>query len=311
MTIRIAGTGSALPKKIRTNTDLEAFIETSDAWIRERTGIGERRIAEGETVVSLASEAGRKALEDAGADPMKVDMILVATCSPEYLLPCCACQVQKEIGAMNAVCFDVNAACSGFLFAMQTVYAYVQAGITKNALIIGSEVLSKIVDWTDRGSCILFGDGAGAVYVEASDKGLVSLSQGSNGTNGMVLSCDLFDTRRIQMDGKEVYRFATRQVPDCIEDAVKKAGLSMEEIDYFFLHQANARILEAVGKRLSVPMEKIPMNLDHTGNISSASIPVLLDEFLKCGTMKNGSKIVLAGFGAGLTYGACVLEWNK
>lgn len=310
MTIRIAGTGSALPEHVMTNADLEKIVETSDEWIRERTGICERRVSKGDTVVSLATTAAKNALESAGKNPEDIDLILLATCSPEYLLPCAACQVQSAIGATKAVCFDLNAACSGFLFALETAYAYIRSGIYKNALIIGSEVLSKLVDWEDRGSCILFGDGAGAVVVEASEEGLVSLVQGSNGAQGMVLSCDLMEDKHIRMDGKEVYRFATRQVPACIEEAVAKAGLSIEDIDYFFLHQANARILEAVSKRLSIPMEKIPMNLNRVGNTSSASIPLLLDEIAKCGTIKKGQKLVLSGFGAGLTYSACVMIWN-
>lgn len=312
MTIKITGTGSALPEKIRTNVELETMVETSDEWIRERTGICERRVADGDTVASLAARACKKALEDAGKSAEDVDMILLATCSPELLLPCAACQVQAEIGASKAVCFDLNAACSGFLFALDTAYAYIHSGLYKNALIVGSEVLSKLVDWSDRGTCILFGDGAGAVFVEAAEegKGLISMVQGSNGSQGMVLSCGVGEKEYITMDGKEVYKFATRQVPQCIEEAVANAGLSIGEIDHFFLHQANIRILEAISKKLSIPMEKIHVNLDHVGNMSSAAIPVLLDEFRKCGTIEKGQKIVMSGFGAGLTYGACVLVWD-
>lgn len=310
MTIRIAGTGSALPEYVRTNKEIEGFVETTDEWIRERTGICERRISQGDTVVSLAVSAAKKALEAAGMLPEDLDFILLATCSPEYLLPSASCQVQGAIGAKKAVCMDLNAACSGFLFSLETAYAYIHSGIYKNALIIGSEVLSKLVDWTDRGTCILFGDGAGAVVVETAEEGFLSMVQGSNGALGRVLSCDLTTDKFIHMDGKEVYRFATRQVPMCIEEAVAKAGLRLEEIDYFFLHQANARILESVSKRLAIPMEKIPMNLDRVGNTSSASIPILLDEIAKCGKIQKGQKIVLSGFGAGLTYSACVIIWG-
>lgn len=317
MNIKIAGTGSALAKTVRTNHDIEKMVDTTDEWIKERTGIGSRHISDGDTVVSLASEACIKALKCAKKEVENVDLIIVATCSPEQLLPCCACQVQKEIGAVNAVAFDLNAACSGFLFALDTVYAYIKSGIYRNALVIGSEVLSKIVDWTDRSTCILFGDGAGAVYVEATEDentGILSLIQGSNGFKGEVLSCNERpflgeDNLFVQMDGREVYKFATKQVPVCIENALQKANLTIDDIDLFVLHQANMRILESIAKRLKIDMEKIPFNVDRVGNMSSAAIPVLLDELNQAGKLQRGQKIVLSGFGAGLTYGACVISY--
>lgn len=343
-TIRITGTGSALPGRIVTNKELEQMVETSDEWIRERTGIAERHVSIGETVVTLASEAARKALEQAGKRAEEIDLILVATCSPEQYLPCCACQVQADIGAVNALAFDVNAACSGFLFALNTADAYLRMGLAENALIIGSEVLSKLVDWTDRGSCILFGDGAGAVVVErckaesraVEEKqipaaGILGRALHSDGTGGGVLQCDArelttpyartsavktdqnqpMDDREhfIQMDGQEVYRFATRRVPQCIEEALSDAGLTVPDIDLFVLHQANARIIDAVAKRLHADRKKFPTNLERVGNLSSASIPVLLDELHKQGKLHRGDRIVLAGFGAGLTIGACVMTW--
>ena len=343
-TIRITGTGSALPGRIVTNKELEQMVETSDEWIRERTGIAERHVSVGETVVTLASEAARKALEQAGKRAEEIDLILVATCSPEQYLPCCACQVQADIGAVNALAFDVNAACSGFLFALNTADAYLRMGLAENALIIGSEVLSKLVDWTDRGSCILFGDGAGAVVVErckaesraVEEKqipaaGILGRALHSDGTGGGVLQCDArelttpyartsavktdqnqpMDDREhfIQMDGQEVYRFATRLVPQCIEEALSDAGLTVPDIDLFVLHQANARIIDAVAKRLHADRKKFPTNLERVGNLSSASIPVLLDELHKQGKLHRGDRIVLAGFGAGLTIGACVMTW--
>lgn len=343
-TIRITGTGSALPGRIVTNKELEQMVETSDEWIRERTGIAERHVSVGETVVTLASEAAHKALEQAGKRAEEIDLILVATCSPEQYLPCCACQVQADIGAVNALAFDVNAACSGFLFALNTADAYLRMGLAENALIIGSEVLSKLVDWTDRGSCILFGDGAGAVVVErckaesraVEEKqipaaGILGRALHSDGTGGGVLQCDArelttpyartsavktdqnqpMDDREhfIQMDGQEVYRFATRRVPQCIEEALSDAGLTVPDIDLFVLHQANARIIDAVAKRLHADREKFPTNLERVGNLSSASIPVLLDELNRKGKLHRGDRIVLAGFGAGLTIGACVMTW--
>lgn len=333
VSIRITGTGSALPGRIVTNKELEQMVETSDEWIRERTGIGERHVSVGETVVTLASEAARKALEQAGKRAEEIDLILVATCSPEQYLPCCACQVQADIGAVNALAFDVNAACSGFLFALNTADAYLRTGLAENALIIGSEVLSKLVDWTDRSSCILFGDGAGAVVVEQCEvsSGILGRALHSDGAGGGVLQCGVrelttpyartsaaktdqnqpMDDREhfIQMDGQEVYRFATRRVPQCIEEALSDAGLTVPDIDLFVLHQANARIIDAVAKRLHADREKFPTNLERVGNLSSASIPVLLDELHKQGKLHRGDRIVLAGFGAGLTIGACVMTW--
>ena len=309
------------------------MVETSDEWIRERTGIGERHVSVGETVVTLASEAARKALEQAGKRAEEIDLILVATCSPEQYLPCCACQVQAAVGAVNALAFDVNAACSGFLFALNTADAYLRTGLAENALVIGSEVLSKLVDWKDRGCCILFGDGAGAVVVERCEAspGILGRALHSDGTGGGVLQCGArelttpyartsaaktdqkqqTDDREhyIQMDGQEVYRFATRRVPQCIEEALSDAGLAVPDIDLFVLHQANARIIDAVAKRLHADREKFPTNLERVGNLSSASIPVLLDELHKQGKLHRGDRIVLAGFGAGLTIGACVMTW--
>ena len=332
-TIRITGTGSALPGRIVTNKELEQMVETSDEWIRERTGIGERHVSVGETVVTLGSEAACKALEQAGKRAEEIDLILVATCSPEQYLPCCACQVQAAIGAVNALAFDVNAACSGFLFALNTADAYLRTGLAENALVIGSEVLSKLVDWTDRGSCILFGDGAGAVVVERCEAspGILGRALHSDGTGGGVLQCGArelttpyvrtsaaktdqnqpTDDREhyIQMDGQEVYRFATRRVPQCIEEALSDAGLAVPDIDLFVLHQANARIIDAVAKRLHADRDKFPTNLERVGNMSSASIPVLLDELNRQGRLHCGDRIVLAGFGAGLTIGACVMTW--
>ena len=301
MSIRIVGTGSALPEKQVTNEEIAGLVETSDEWIRERTGIGGRHVSTGETVASLAADACMKALEQAGRKAGEVELLLVATCSPEDALPCAACQVQEKIGAVNAVAFDVNAACAGFLFALHTAWAYVEAGIYENALIAGSEVLSKIVDWNDRGTCILFGDGAGAVMVQKCDTGgVLGFVQHSDGRKGSALFCG---------NGREVFSFAVKQVPLTIEEALKKAGLTPETVDLFVLHQANRRIIEGIAKRLGVEMCRFPMNLDRVGNTSSAAIPVLLDELNRRGQISRGQVIVLSGFGAGLTCGACVLKW--
>lgn len=321
MSIRIIGTGSALPEKIVSNQDLTELVETSDEWIKERTGIGTRHISTGETLVSLTANACERALVSAGREAAEVELLLVATCSPERNIPCAACQVQSMIGANRAVAFDLNAACAGFLFALNTAWAYVESGIYKNALVAGGEVLSKIVDWTDRGTCILFGDGAGAVYVEKCETGgMLGFVQHSDGTKGDVLKCDSralknpyvdssMETQYVKMDGREVFAFAVRQVPASIQEVLEKTGTGAADIDLFVLHQANKRIIEGISKRLSVDLDHFPINLDRVGNMSAAAIPVLLDELNRQGRLKPGMKLVLSGFGAGLTYGACVLEW--
>lgn len=303
------------------NEEIVRMVDTSDEWIRERTGIGSRYVSAGETVASLAADACSRALQDAGKKAGEVDLLLVATCSPDDVAPCTACQVQERIGAGNAVAFDLNAACAGFLFALHTAWAYVEAGIYRNALIAGSEVLSKIVDWEDRGTCILFGDGAGAVYVEKCDTGgILGFVQHADGSRGSVLSCGSrgLDNpwlgqrefqKYLQMDGREVFAFAVRQVPLNVETALEKAGLAIEDVDLFVLHQANRRIIEGIAKRLGADLGRFPMNLDRVGNTSSAAIPLLLDELNRQGRLQRGMKLVLSGFGAGLTCGACALEW--
>ncbi len=321
MSVRIIGTGSALPQKEVSNEDLARLVETSDEWIRERTGIGSRHISTGETVVSLAAGACKKALENAEKTAAQVELLLVATCTPEQDIPCAACQVQSILGAENAVAFDLNAACAGFLFALHTAWAYIEAGIYQNALIAGSEVLSKIIDWNDRGTCVLFGDGAGAVLLERGTRpGILGFVQHSDGTKGQVLQCDSRKLENpyisesqyapyVQMDGREVFAFAVRQVPACIAEVLERTGLTPDDVDLYVLHQANRRIIEGISRRLSVDMQKFPMNLDRVGNMSSAAIPVLLDELHRAGRLREGMILVLSGFGAGLTYGACVLRW--
>ena len=322
MSIRIMGTGSALPGRVVENRELEGMVDTSDEWIRERTGIGSRHVSTGETVASLAAEACGRALADAGRQAEEVELILAATCSPEEAAPCVACRIQSEIGAGNAVAFDVNAACAGFLFALHTAWAYVESGIYRNALVAGSEVLSKLVDWKDRGTCILFGDGAGAVFVEKCEEGgILGFVQHSDGKKGGVLTgvgrpLDNHwfhlnpDGNYLNMDGREIFSFAVRQIPKTIEEALEKAGIALGDVDLFLLHQANRRIIEGISKRLGVDMARFPMNLERVGNTSSASIPLLLDELNRKGELRSGMRLVLSGFGAGLTCGACVLEWK-
>lgn len=320
MTIRVLGTGSCLPEHIVTNDDLAKIMDTSDEWISSRTGIRQRHLAKDETTADMSADAAKKALEEAGMSAEELELLIVATVSPDYVTPSVACEVQSIIGAVNAAAFDINAACSGFMFAMNTAYAYIQSGIYKNALIIGAETLSKIMDWNDRSTCVLFGDGAGAAVVKADDTGLLTFTQGSDGVKGKVLACrdrlnnnplvtNTTELDYVHMDGQEVYKFAVSTVPESIKQVLDEANLEPADIKYFLLHQANIRIIQSVAKRLHSDLEKFPITLDRCGNISAASVPILLDEVNKKGLLKRGDKIVLAGFGGGLTWSAAVMVW--
>ena len=320
MTARIIGTGSAVPEQIVTNEDLSKIVETSDEWISSRSGIKERRVAKEENTTSLAILAGKRALENAGVTAEEIEVIIVATCTPDYFFPNTACQVQEAIGAKHAVAFDLSAACSGFLFALSTAQAYIKGGIYQKALIVGAETMSKMIDWSDRSTCVLFGDGAGAAVVSAEETGVLELVQKSNGAGKGVLSCKARETRNLlnhesetkeylYMEGQPVFKFAVKTVPECVEEVLKKAEVKKEDIRYYILHQANSRIIQSVAKRLKEPEEKFPMNLSLYGNTSAASIPILLDEMNRNGMLNRGDKLVLSGFGAGLTWGAVLLEW--
>ena len=329
MTGVICGTGACVPEKVLDNHKIAEFVDTSDQWIRERTGVLRRHVAEKETAVSMGTEAARQAIEESGISSGEVDLIIAATSTPDQIFPCTACEIQKELGLYQAVGFDLNAACSGFLFAYQTAQAYISSGIYKNILVVGSERLSRIVDWTDRGSCILFGDGAGAVMLCAREgKSYVSFAR-SDGKGGEALTCPAVENdlntepqtetsrnitwksqRYLSMDGREVFQFAVRSVPEAICQVLEKNHLKTEDIDWFVLHQANRRIVEAAARRMGMGIERFPMNLQEYGNTSSASIPILLHEMNRSGKLKKGQKIVLAGFGAGLSWGASVLEWG-
>lgn len=270
----------------------------------------------------MATHAAEAALENAGITADELDMIIVATVSADTYVPSTSCQVQGAIGAIRATCFDLNAACSGFLFAMNTAYAYIEMGMAKTILIIGAETLSREVDWSDRSSCILFGDGAGAAIMrqEEGKGGLIASVTGSDGSQGDVLTCKgrgiqnpFHQSKRkkdyLRMEGQAVFRFAVTMVPRCIKQILKKTGYDTEDIKFFVLHQANVRILELIAKRLKVDIDKFPMNLDRYGNTSSASIPILLDELNRNNLLEPGDKIVLSGFGGGLTWGAVLIEW--
>lgn len=320
MTARIAGIGICVPENIITNDDLAKIVDTNDEWIRSRTGICERRISTEDGTSALAAKAAKKALEAAGVSPEEIDIMILGTSSPDYNYPSGACEVQAAIGAVNAVAFDISAACAGFIFAMEIVQGFFQAGIYKTALIIGSETLSKVTDWSDRGTCVLFGDGAGAAVLKADEKGIIDMMMGSDGTKGPVLACQsrtlgnfLTGTKPeigfMTMDGQEVFRFAVKKVPESVEILLKKTGIPKEEIKYYVLHQANERIIEAAAKRLKEPMDKFPMSISRYGNTSTASIPLLLNEMVEHGMLEPGDKIVMSGFGAGMTWGAVLLEW--
>ena len=321
MKTRICGTGSALPKLVVTNDDLSKIMDTSDEWISSRTGIRSRHLAVEENLTGLAVDAAKQALEESGVKVEELDMILAATLSADNICPTLSCELQRELGAVNAVAFDINAACSGFLFALQTADAYIRAGMYKKILLVGGEILSKMMDWNDRSTCVLFGDGAGAAVVQADEEyGVLANVQGSDGAKGEAL---VVENRKVNnpyvtnskelaytfMNGQEVYKFAVKTVPKAILEAVEKAGLTVEDIDLFVLHQANMRIIESVSKRLKVSMEKFPTSLEEYGNISAGSVPILLDKVNKEGRLKKGDKVVLAGFGGGLTWGASVITW--
>lgn len=330
---KICGTGAYIPEKTVTNFDLAQIVETSDEWIRERTGVIRRHIAFEETTSQMAAEAGRKALEDADIRSEELDMILVATMSPDLICPSVACEVQRILKAEHAVCYDMNAACTGFVFAFQAAQAYIEAGMCRCILIIGAECISNLIDWKDRSTCILFGDGAGAVVLCAKEEREREwkpvFSAHSDGRKGEALLCKSRcskteeETRKdgerefiavskesyIWMDGQAVFKFAVRCVPEVIREVLEKSGILLSDVKYFLLHQANRRIVEAAAKRLGAEIEKFPMNLEEYGNTSSASIPILLDEMNRKKMLTRGDRIVLAGFGAGLSWGAVVMEW--
>lgn len=308
MTGRICGTGSYIPEKVMDNDALSRIVDTSDEWIRSRTGIRKRHLAgEKESVAFMAGEAAERALQNAGLDGSSVEMVLAATMSAEQAMPGIAAQVQQRIGAGGAASFDINSACTGFLAALNTAQAYMAAGICRRILVVGAEKLSDLVDWKDRNSCILFGDGAGAVVLEAEPENTYIQVSHSEGEKGQALVSP--KNGFIQMDGRAVFEFAVSRVPEVIREVLEKGGVKKEEVDLFLLHQANRRIITAAARRLGIGEEKFPMNMEEYGNTSAASIPILLDEQNRSGKLKRGKLLVLSGFGGGLTYGASLLRW--
>jgi 3-oxoacyl-[acyl-carrier-protein] synthase-3 len=322
----ITGWGTAVPERVMTNHDIAKIVDTSDEWIQERTGIRERRIAgDGETTASLATDAALRALEVANLLPRDVELIICSTSSPEHIFPATACLVQDRLGAPNAGAFDLSAACSGFLFAMNMAAQAIRSGSIKNAVVIGSETLSRIVNWQDRGTCILFGDGAGAFVLQASDVpgGVLSGVMHSDGSGGDLLSLPGGGSKipttlesvqaglhYVQMNGREVYRFATRVMASATREALEAAGLTVQDLQLIIPHQANKRIIEAAARGLDVEMERVVMNIDRYGNTSTASIPIATVEAVQQGRLKQGDKVVFVGFGGGLTWGAMAVEWS-
>lgn len=308
MTGKICGTGAYIPEKILDNEALSKLVDTSDEWIRSRTGIRRRHIAgEKETVAFMAGEAAKAALQNAKLNGSAVELILAATMSAEEAMPGVAARVQQTIGAKGAASFDINSACTGFLAALNTAQTYIEAGIYKTVLVVGAEKLSSLVDWNDRNSCILFGDGAGAVVLKADPEGLYVQVSHSEGEKGQALTAP--KNGFLQMDGRAVFEFAVSRVPEVIREVLKKAGIEKEEVDFYLLHQASRRIISAAVKRLGLEEERFPMNMEEYGNTSAASIPILLYEENRRGKLKKDSLLVLSGFGGGLTYGASLLRW--
>ena len=313
---RIAGTGSFLPPRIVTNDDLAKKLETSDAWIQERTGIRQRHIAdESQSSSDLALEASRRALDAAGLAAADIDLIIVATSTPDYIFPSTACLLQAKLGVKGCAAFDMQAVCSGFVYALATADSLIKNGIYKKALVVGAEVFSRILDWNDRATAVLFGDGAGAVVLAASDKPGVHASvlhaDGSQvgilSVPGNVCGGRIIGSPFLQMHGKEVFKLAVRVLDESAREVAAMAGMKLEDIDWLIPHQANVRILEATAKRMGLPRERLVVTVDHHANTSAASVPLALDEYVRAGKIKPGQRVMLQGVGGGFTWGASLV----
>ncbi len=325
-TVSIVGTGAYLPEKIVTNEDLAKVVDTNDEWIYSRTGMRERRIARDDQATSdLAAEAAKVALSDAGISADEVDLLIVATLSPDMFFPSTACFVQEKIGAKNAYCYDLGAACSGSLYAIETAKNQIACGAVKTALVIGAEKMSTFVDWEDRNTCVLFGDGAGAVVLRATgaERGIMRGTFGSDGALADLLwtpgggsrnpmTHEMLDRKEqyLTMGGREVYKHAVKQMTRSTVDALEINGLTSDDIKCFVAHQANARIIDAIGKRLDV-MDRMFMNVEKYANTSAAALVIAIDEVAKSGAVKQGDLMLLVAFGGGFTWGANIVEWNK
>ena len=320
-----------LPATVASNDDYTKFVDTSDEWIRTRTGMRERHIRDGSPEYLLSVESAKEAIADAGLTAEDIDLIIHTSVTPDYVTPSMSCIVQGLLGASNAACIDINCACAAFVYALDMARRYLITGDHKNVLIISTELLSKITDYEDRSTCVLFGDGSASCVVSASE-GLFSSYLGADGTGAHTLFARSFPIdnvfsdvkslrdfdgfvdwkeRKIYMDGREVYKFATKAMAEAVQKAADKAGISVEEIDHIAAHQANIRILETAASKLNLPLDKFYTNLEHYGNTSSASVPICLNEMNRKGILKKGDKVCVVGFGAGLIYGAAIFEWNK
>ena len=321
----IAGLGFAVPERVLTNKDLEKMVETSDEWIRTRTGISERHIvAKGQGTSDLGAKAALAAMKDAKVKPEEVELILCATSTPDMPLPSTACLIQEKIGASRAAAFDLAAACSGFVYALVVADQFIQTGFYKNILVLGADVISPYIDWTDRSTCVLFGDGAGAVVLKpATSGGILSSVIGSDGQYADLLKIDCGGSRApashetvdrkghyLTMNGAEVFKLAVRGMAEAVTESMKRAGVRMEDVACFIPHQANQRIIDAIGERLGLPKEKVFVNLDRYGNTSAASCVIALCEAVQAGKIKKKDKVVFATFGSGLVWGALVMEWT-
>ncbi len=325
--VGITGVGKYMPEDILTNEDLSKMVDTNNEWIMERTGIKERRIVKENIATSdLGTEAARAALQDAKLRPEDIDLIIVATTTPDHAFPSTACIIQSNLGLVNAAAFDLSAACSGFVYGLATASSFISSGAYKKILVIGSEVFSKIINWEDRNTCILFGDGAGACVLERCEEGygILSFDLGADGTGGNCLIVPAGGSRMptssktleqkehlLQMDGKEVFKFGVRIMERATRNALDKANLTTEDVDFLVPHQANIRIIDSASKKLKINSEKLCINLEKYGNMSSASIPVALEEAVKMNKIKKGDIVVLVGFGAGLTWGSMAIKWSK
>ena len=325
MKARILGTGRAVPERVLTNADLEKMVDTSDEWITVRTGIKERRIAaENESLSSFAIPAAEQALEMAGVAGEDVDLVICATVCPDMFFPATATQIQNHIGARRAAAFDLSAACTGFIYGLGVADKFVRSGAAQNVLVVGGEVLSKFVDWSDRNTCVLFGDGAGAVLLQAADNGagVLDVSMHSDGRLGDLIyrpgggslnpvSASQYapELEFIKMKGNETFKIAVRSLAEVSDEALKRCGLQHADVDWFIPHQANRRIIDAVGQRLEIPEGRTYVNIERYGNTSAASIPIALDELNRDGRLSPGDVLLFSAFGAGLTWGAGVVRW--
>jgi 3-oxoacyl-[acyl-carrier-protein] synthase-3 len=319
--VSLLGIGSHVPERVMTNDEIARMVETSDEWIAQRTGIHERRIAAPhESSASLGAEAARRAIESAGINPGQIDLIVAATASPDYYFPATASLIGERIGADNVAGYDLSAACTGFIYALAQGYSQIASGLAETVLVVGTEVFSRLLDWSDRSTCILFGDGAGAVVLQRDDgvRGLRGFELGANGKGALLLSVAAAGHSEtepegpyVQMNGPEVYKFATRVVVESSERCLQAAGLTVADIDVFVPHQANRRIIDHAARRLGLDEKRVFSNVDRYGNTSAGSIPICLDEAWRAGRIAAGDIVLMVGFGGGLAWGSCVMEWTK